>query len=398
MTVGRRQIGEPGSPGSYRFKQWNGEDDVPAHKAWKRYEMFSDSQDLTPTETYLIATGELVSRAGCVGSIVQYPAADPDNMMQKMQQKLLDAVRDHSFNLAVSIAEGEQTAEFVGQTMVNVFRFFRACHERQPTDILRTFRDIVTGGSSRKLGQKYSPNPKLPNRFKKAINSGDISGAILATSYAWGPLIADVYAAIEAWNTLRKEQPRYFEFKASSRSSVQTGDVSASPGYVIVDGKWWRTKHLTCRLTERLTTLQSLGFSNMASVVWEKTGYSFIVDYIIPIGSWLDNLGLIPKLTMTYCLNDASFFTAKNRGYWKGYMYDYRTYYWRGGKHDRTVVKVSRTIGTKLDVPLPSIKSMEKVFSLGHVRNVAALFHQNFRQIVWEKDIKLPPKKVYRGW
>jgi hypothetical protein len=49
-------------------------------------------------------------------------------------------------------------------------------------------------------------------------------------------------------------------------------------------------------LYEEMSFERNLGLTDPLSVAWELIPYSFVVDWFVPIGTYLDNLNAIPKL------------------------------------------------------------------------------------------------------
>lgn len=373
MTAGSKKSGTFGVEGTYSIRTWNGSDDR-AHKAWNPYDLTRTNAVFRATYAVRKATGVRTKR-GCPAYRVQYAPEIPEVDL-KLLAKLTDKIRDHSFNVAVSIAEGVQTAEFVAGLSVGVLQFFHAVRRGDPGGVARAFTAMVQGAGS--LKKSKGKLPRFGYKAQKAMNSGDISGTILATQYAWGPLLSDIFAAIDAYETLRKEKPRSITTRVSGQGPLYEGNVSSNPTYNVVWGQWQKTMSYRVIFSEQLGIYDSLGLTNPALVIWEKVPFSFVFDWFVPVGTWLDCLGVLPKLSLRYCKNTADVFEAKLRGpCWVNPAdpgYDFVDGYCECSR-----IATKRTIGTVLQIPFPRLKSVDKVFSLAHIRNAAALFHRATR-------------------
>ena len=116
----------------------------------------------------------------------------------------------------------------------------------------------------------------------------------LEVQYGWNPLLQDIAGSLA--HLRRPSRPPTFNVVGratgfdeivrpffTGRADVQAAYTSFYREDAIVS--LWYTVSVPW-----LATLNSLGLINPAAIVWEKVPYSFVIDWALPIGSWLNAL------------------------------------------------------------------------------------------------------------
>lgn len=284
-----------------------------------------------------------------------------DNEILKLQARLLDKVKGHSFNMAVNLAQTRQVANMVVDNLGKLGRSIRALKSG----------DFPT--AARQLGA--APRPT-------GLKTTDISGRWLELQYGWLPLLSDTYEAGKALEAATS-RPRTATFYQSARKTT-TATYSTDQG--LLQRLHVRKIGYSFEMSEDLSQARQLGLTNPASVVWEVIPYSFVVDWFVPIGTYLDNLNQIPKLKGRWLIHSG--YTTEGTVAWVppsplpncGY---------HGGAHKYQVVSIrpvvhgryhwsSRTVwGFPPKVPFPKFVSDGAVHG-NRVWNAIALAAQRF--------------------
>jgi hypothetical protein len=189
-----------------------------------------------------------------------------------VDQKLIDTcvrefyleVADLKANLAASLAQYNQTIDLVAN---------------KANQLAHAAKQLKRGnfyGVCDTLGIKRRSD--LPGTFSKSW---------LELTYGWTPLLSDIHGALR----LVGDRPlrRFVEVRKRS-SSVQplsghNGDFPHKGTCSINDSV---TSKALITVTDRnLQTLQQAGITNPALLAWELLPWSFVVDWIYPIGDWL---------------------------------------------------------------------------------------------------------------
>ena len=189
------------------------------------------------------------------------------------QARLVDAIRGHSFNLAVNAAQSRQLVDMV---VTNLGKLGRAISALRHGDF---------SSAARQLGARPRGTRLVPS---------DISGRWLELQYGWLPSLSDAFAAAEAYEKLTKFERT--STVVSSAKEVFTVQASANSFLISTLELWKQRISYTYELSEVLSAPRSLGLQDPLSVAWELIPYSFVVDWFIPIGTYLDNLAILPHL------------------------------------------------------------------------------------------------------
>jgi hypothetical protein len=198
--------------------------------------------------------------------------------------KLRGKIVGHSYDMGVSLAETDKFAKTVCGTLGN---------------LSLSVVDLLSGrwaNAARRLGT--SP----PSRKKvRALQITDISGRYLEMRYAWMPTISDAFEASKAFEAL-SNGPRQKVFKAS-RNTGGSEYVNCNYCRVLTEVEVRRT--YTYEMYEELSAARQLGLANPLTIVWERIPFSFVVDWFMPIGSYLSLIGQIPFMKGRWMRSDS---------------------------------------------------------------------------------------------
>jgi hypothetical protein len=264
-------------------------------------------------------------------------------------------LKAQSINLAVAFGERKQTAQLIGDTanrLVGTVRSLRRGEIRKAMNSLGI------------LHNKRQPRgSNWPRQW-------------LELQYGWKPLLSDVYGACDAlskrpksdWRVTatatRSSKRDYSKSWSGNGGGIGSAKVSCS-AFVRIDA---------LPANEAAISLASSGISNPASLAWELLPFSFVVDWFLPVGGWIDSLdallGYSSAYTSTSVLTRASWDTRGTGSSSGGFTYQNN---YQGSKR---VVKLDRSASA--GVPLPSFPSLKDPRSLGHMANALALLSQVF--------------------
>lgn len=350
MSNGNYTVGTPTSP-LFAAKAWFGTDD-PKKEAWNPYDMSHQRQVRRPAARFSVTTGAYLDSPLLYGTTLWCPpfSTFTSNDDLNLLSKIAETARQHSFNLAVSGAELGQTLGMIKSRCVAVLGAMRAARRGD------------LHGAARIL---------LPGSKKRKFKSTDVSSQWLELQYGWLPLLGDIYAGMQ-YIASKTQGPRMFAFDVQKTIGVKSQVSNSELIYsIIANGSV--TRKYRVLYTEVLSEARSLGLLNPWSVLWEKTPWSFVVDWFIPVGTYLDTISILPHLNATLCRTD---FARASASYNAPPFRVDGIYILKGGgvQYDATRLKrYAPTPASRRSVPYPSLNMLEKALSIGHVRNATAL-------------------------
>lgn len=366
MTTGSWSTGTIGSD-YHATKSWNGADDPLKKRAENFYSSTMSVNARTKSKFY--HNGVYVSDSYELDSNGILPTITSNDELEALS-RLVTKIRGSDFNVAVFAAE---LPESVG-TIVNSARaVLGSLYSIQKGDV---------GGALRSLGLTlgHRRHTAIKKQADRRLKVGDLSGAWLALQYGWLPLISDCYEAIKALEASLNS--RQLTFRAFYKRKL-TRNCSTS-GYLSFPATLEARIGYKYTLYETPSAARNLGVYNPASVIWEKIPASFIVDWFIPVGKYLDVWSYVSGLKGRYVKSTMRSHDIKlnnTRMAYIGHPEDVVV----GGTLRRHVHIFDRTVGTSLNVDLPSFKTLDQAFSLGHLKNAAALIEQLTAKSNWRK-------------
>jgi len=196
--------------------------------------------------------------------------------------QLLGNIKDMKTNVAQMIAERKQTMSLVVTTAIRFARMFTALKRGD----IRGAADSVGASYSRKNRKRYHTSVR-------ADPHGTAAKAWLELQYGWKPLLQDCFGSAEM----------IAKIHSGDLSSVAEGKCVRPINETSISGPLWDrlTEHSDVRYTVKyklhygtpninLSLAGQLGLTNPALLAWELLPYSFVVDWFLPIGNWINTL------------------------------------------------------------------------------------------------------------
>lgn len=273
-------------------------------------------------------------------------------------------------NLAQDLAQYRQTTGLIANSVGRI------------TGSLKALKRRDLNGAIKSLWQNQ--RPVLRGGVKSLSPSGTLANNWLELQYGWKPLLQDIHGSLLSLS-------QYFSanttFVTQVRASANAEDSSLSvfsdsfltPSIQV--GTWNVTRRTHCKIVLRYRVsnaakafLAQTGFTNPVNLAWEVLPFSFVVDWFLPLGPWLESLSSFDGLQfLSGCETN---FTRQNlegviayRGGVPGL--DSRYQYRAGGSLSRDTILLDRTKLTAfpgLNAPVP-----KNPFSNTHVLNAIAL-------------------------
>jgi hypothetical protein len=210
--------------------------------------------------------------------------------------RLQNAISGAKVNLAQAYAERKQTAGLINKYVNNL------------TQLALDVKHGRFALAARRAGL-WCRDPIVAKRKYKRLSklrpvTDNLSNYWLEYAYGWKPLLSDIYGAAEKLaDTYELQRPTVFV--ATSKRGVDWDNVLMASGSYATDDFWTPTweDRMTGQSIERwrfvieavedndvLQALASTGITNPLNLAWELLPYSFVIDWFIPVGNYLQQL------------------------------------------------------------------------------------------------------------
>lgn len=182
---------------------------------------------------------------------------------RKRLASALGKMAGSDFNFGETLVELDQSFSMVNNSLRRLYLYFSYAKRGN----IQGIRDLLKSSDYRLRG--VTPKKRLANAY-------------LEYSFGWSPLINDVYTALTQTHKLvtsRGAEIRRYSGRALGirHDDFWSSDVSRAGASGIIKNT-------------RLSVANQLGITNPALMAWNRLPFSFLVDWVIPISSYLSAL------------------------------------------------------------------------------------------------------------
>lgn len=207
-------------------------------------------------------------------------------------QSLRDAVNANALNNSLINLKGMkvnlgnalgQSKQTVGMILGTAQRIGNSLRALRKGNLRNAALALGVDPKSRRNGQSLGKDPS------KALADG-----WLALQFGWKPLVNDVYDAAEDLARLSNEPRRVRVSTSRSKrweKSFIEGTWEGLPVTITDQGQYTRKYvYVFTYRHETFANLSRFGLTNPVAVAWELLPWSFVVDWFIPVGDFIDAL------------------------------------------------------------------------------------------------------------
>lgn len=241
----------------------------------------------------------------------EYPAAvtnqqhkgnhrDRSEMESIVIAQSYNQLKDSPVHLGMFLAELGPTLSFIAQmyrTFSRALRLFRRGRVIEAAQLLVSANAVFRPNELNSMRKKIQRLKDTKQQDKDILNV--LSSKWLELQFAWGPLLQDIQGLIEIAPHLESatQMPRVTGRRVLMRSfdnQEEIKNVGSTPYGPFLQTKVSSKSQTTvlCRTdwtvgNPNLYMLSMLGLVNPLEVVWDKIPFSFVIDWFIPIGTWI---------------------------------------------------------------------------------------------------------------
>lgn len=184
--------------------------------------------------------------------------------------KLRSLIKSQNLNLAQTLAEYRRTSSMFSSLAM---------------DVVKTFRSL-------RSGRGFSDFVRILQR-PKSSNEVAVANRWLQYQYGLKPVMSDLYGATDALATgIRSGIPRRVQVGKQSYISKSELHTAGSAQCIRTAIHQQSVRSIAYyRISDpALKQLAQIGITNPALLLWELIPYSFVIDWLIPVGDFLSSL------------------------------------------------------------------------------------------------------------
>jgi hypothetical protein len=190
--------------------------------------------------------------------------------------KALGRAKDQTANWAENLATSKQSYKMITGLMTRVIKAYRAARQ----------------GNFARAASHLGVSLSGPNRRDR--QTGSLASGWLELQYGWLPLLSDIFAtvtAIQQYQAKKAPLIRVSATVARDKSRTGTSNFGNRLTTLVYETKLTSKVILYFRLeNEDLRTVAQMGITNPVALAWELLPFSFVLDWLLPIGNYLSNL------------------------------------------------------------------------------------------------------------
>lgn len=198
---------------------------------------------------------------------------DIGNAGRIVQNALISKIRNTTVDLGVAMGEFPETCQFVATAATKVYKSLKQLRRGNVSGAVQTLSGV--------------PAEEASDIVRSSANAWS------AYSYGLRPLVKDVYDSIETYQRRHRVCPLVRVVRASASRKIGVDSPLFAPfgAFQNVSGTFNVTGKVCFRVTNpTLKTLDECGLVNPLSVAWELVPFSFVLDWFLPIGEFIENI------------------------------------------------------------------------------------------------------------
>lgn len=330
------------------------------------------------------------------GTSRPFPSPPQDDTRAKALAQVRAKCKDMDVNILQAFAERKQTVDLLGKRINQIAQAALALKRGDLIHMAKILgidlsRHVARGNRKiRKVRRfaKFSPGDDAKDVVNKHADT--FGNLWLEYSYGWRPLVQDCYGAIEqlkkSYDTNKPKKVvgsaeivvplKNFVVKTTSYS----GGGRTSTSTELANGNLGLKTRVVARFAVdnvRAREFANTGFSNPAALAWELLPYSFVVDWFLPIGDYLNAQDACNGLTFLNGTITTRVFEQYNTNWVNDTQLPWHLFV-RGC--NRSIVKTKKVRVPIGFLPLPSFPSLQSGLSVSHFASGLALLNQAFKR------------------
>jgi len=336
--------------GLYQYKQQGGTNSPADHYVDNDYNMLFTEYNDPPCMFHNASDVGTPNRVRPVFSAFgPHPLIDlswSDEELNSHVIQMAAKVRGSEFNAAIAIGEGPKALRMIENSALGVYK------------ALRSVKRLDFNALKKQFGAPSKRYDRGLGDFTQQRNLGaKMTSLWLEFTYGWKPLLNDVDQGLRTLEALaRKPIEKKYVLRRSKRADLfdwhPTHDIWLYSGAVARS-----RRRLALHMSAPPSAAELTGFTNPASVAWELLPYSFVIDWFVPVGNYLQALGEASILEGKWV--DTIWYYARTSGIKPGSGYDVC----QSQNDYTTLIQMSRVVTNSPPIVMPSMTPLSEAIS-----------------------------------
>nr|APG77232.1 hypothetical protein [Hubei levi-like virus 8] len=213
------------------------------------------------------------------GNFTQPTAQQMTQLDREATLKIRLALKNQQVNMAQIVAERDKTAKSIAKIVKTL------------ADMVMALRKGDLAGAASAVGVHVGFRKK--KQYQRAVRRGDLTEAVanawLELQYAIKPLLMDVDGLVKALADYNYPKATG---TATATATLRVNNTTWSGNTAITETGTVSVRYVVYFQVDypSMPNLASWGLTNPAALAWELIPFSFVFDWLIPIGDWLSAL------------------------------------------------------------------------------------------------------------
>lgn len=303
-----------------------------------------------------------------------------DDSFAKAVSKILSDISLTKGSLAVTAAEFPKTASHIAKTATRLFEAYRGLRRGRLGELTDALGITVSSKQIKRFNRRKVKYLKTDGNLRNFAAS-----TWLEYTYGWKPLVSDIFTQAE--NLANYLTERQNVVRSARKSATTEVDKTLYPSTLGFPGrvtKRLRIKRKTTvvvkyKIDGQPSLLDQFGITNPALVAWELVPFSFVVDWILPVGNFIESLtatnGLLFHSGTVAYVDDISITTVVTADGLIHGTNPATTWSGSGGGSNTKRIKNRSVLSTFPSVQIPSLKDPS---SFAHLASALSLLQSIF--------------------
>lgn len=220
-----------------------------------------------------------------------------DGMLeQRARSNARNKIQDLKIDIGTALAESIKTVEHLATTVERLYSLIHAVRSYDWRSATRIANNVRKTSNWSWANAKLAAKTKRFSRYQGRKLPGRVGNGWLEYQYGWLPLISDIYGLQELLKSKIQADDLIFQVSSAASDEFAASWFHTEPlpdtQYMLSGEGFEQFVKVVYNLKVNSSRLRAagMGVTNPLAVAWELVPFSFVIDWLYPIGSFLTGL------------------------------------------------------------------------------------------------------------